>query len=147
ALPSLPVLRGPLPSSGSAPQGGFLQALRRRCRSFALREACLQLAVGRVGFGRHDEIVAVETPDLVRPPRNLHPAPFDDEARVVAFLFGQDAYPSGEGEGVGEVAKSERAHQFPDAVFLDQDRKSTRLNSSHVKISYAVFCMNKKIKK
>src|SRR5690606_40320322 len=26
----------------------------------------------------------------------------------------------------------------------DQDRKSTRLNSSHVKISYAVFCLNKK---
>src|SRR5690606_40223952 len=24
-----------------------------------------------------------------------------------------------------------------------QDRKSTRLNSSHVKISYAVFCLNK----
>src|SRR5690606_39515291 len=27
------------------------------------------------------------------------------------------------------------------------DRKSTRLNSSHVKISYAVFCLKKKIKK
>src|SRR6266511_4975960 len=27
---------------------------------------------------------------------------------------------------------------------LDQDRKSTRLNSSHVKISYAVFCLKKK---
>src|SRR5690606_42138903 len=26
-----------------------------------------------------------------------------------------------------------------------QDRKSTRLNSSHVKISYAVFCLKKKI--
>src|SRR5207249_7592832 len=25
-----------------------------------------------------------------------------------------------------------------------QDRKSTRLNSSHVSISYAVFCLNKK---
>src|SRR5690606_41061145 len=25
-----------------------------------------------------------------------------------------------------------------------QDRKSTRLNSSHVKISYAVFCLKKK---
>src|SRR5690606_40591414 len=25
-----------------------------------------------------------------------------------------------------------------------QDRKSTRLNSSHVKISYAVFCLQKK---
>src|SRR6266700_5782878 len=28
-----------------------------------------------------------------------------------------------------------------------QDRKSTRLNSSHVKISYAVFCLKKKNKK
>src|SRR5690625_5529095 len=27
------------------------------------------------------------------------------------------------------------------------DRKSTRLNSSHVAISYAVFCLKKKIKK
>src|SRR5690606_39938603 len=32
-------------------------------------------------------------------------------------------------------------------VPLEQDRKSTRLNSSHVKISYAVFCLKKKIKK
>src|SRR5207249_5825675 len=28
-----------------------------------------------------------------------------------------------------------------------KDRKSTRLNSSHVSISYAVFCLKKKIKK
>src|SRR5437868_9288423 len=28
---------------------------------------------------------------------------------------------------------------------LPQDRKSTRLNSSHVSISYAVFCLKKKI--
>src|SRR5437868_13072188 len=28
-----------------------------------------------------------------------------------------------------------------------QDRKSTRLNSSHVSISYAVFCLNKKKRK
>src|SRR3989442_3333647 len=27
---------------------------------------------------------------------------------------------------------------------LPRDRKSTRLNSSHVRISYAVFCLNKK---
>src|SRR5690625_5879110 len=27
---------------------------------------------------------------------------------------------------------------------LDRDRKSTRLNSSHVAISYAVFCLKKK---
>src|SRR3989442_7071116 len=29
---------------------------------------------------------------------------------------------------------------------LRQDRKSTRLNSSHVRISYAVFCLKKKSK-
>src|SRR5690606_41204732 len=29
---------------------------------------------------------------------------------------------------------------------IDIDRKSTRLNSSHVKISYAVFCLKKKNK-
>src|SRR5436305_10200342 len=28
---------------------------------------------------------------------------------------------------------------------LGRDRKSTRLNSSHVRISYAVFCLKKKI--
>src|SRR5690606_41638891 len=31
-----------------------------------------------------------------------------------------------------------------DKVSPGQDRKSTRLNSSHVKISYAVFCLKKK---
>src|SRR6267378_1266837 len=30
---------------------------------------------------------------------------------------------------------------------LQLDRKSTRLNSSHVEISYAVFCLKKKTKK
>src|SRR5690625_5323146 len=31
--------------------------------------------------------------------------------------------------------------------FKPEDRKSTRLNSSHVAISYAVFCLKKKINK
>src|SRR5690349_22176411 len=30
------------------------------------------------------------------------------------------------------------------AANIHQDRKSTRLNSSHVEISYAVFCLKKK---
>src|SRR5256885_11003222 len=33
--------------------------------------------------------------------------------------------------------------QFPRGMF-DLDRKSTRLNSSHLVISYAVFCLKKK---
>src|SRR5690606_40142342 len=38
-------------------------------------------------------------------------------------------------------------HQNKEVVTKDvvwKDRKSTRLNSSHVKISYAVFCLKKK---
>src|SRR5690554_7559220 len=29
-------------------------------------------------------------------------------------------------------------------IWINEDRKSTRLNSSHVRISYAVFCLKKK---
>src|SRR5690606_42096500 len=33
---------------------------------------------------------------------------------------------------------------IPASQLAELDRKSTRLNSSHVKISYAVFCLKKK---
>src|SRR5436309_5009636 len=36
--------------------------------------------------------------------------------------------------------------EFSKPLPLAADRKSTRLNSSHVKISYAVFCLKKKKK-
>src|SRR3989442_9711618 len=35
-------------------------------------------------------------------------------------------------------------HVEPDSTLPPKDRKSTRLNSSHVRISYAVFCLKKK---
>src|SRR5437868_9632650 len=44
------------------------------------------------------------------------------------------------GVGAGE------AHQKPFLMRFTGDRKSTRLNSSHVSISYAVFCLKKKKK-
>src|SRR5207249_7333375 len=37
-----------------------------------------------------------------------------------------------------------RSVLFGAMVYRSQDRKSTRLNSSHVSISYAVFCLKKK---
>src|SRR5690606_39935192 len=37
-------------------------------------------------------------------------------------------------------------HDIEASWLLLEDRKSTRLNSSHVKISYAVFCLKKKKK-
>src|SRR2546430_12921223 len=39
--------------------------------------------------------------------------------------------------------KDEERHRYPAALYWG-DRKSTRLNSSHSQISYAVFCLKKK---
>src|SRR5690606_1161221 len=57
-----------------------------------------------------------------------------------------------EDAGLDEDAAARRAREEADreavrkaeAEALVRDRKSTRLNSSHVKISYAVFCLKKK---
>src|SRR5438034_8414691 len=43
-----------------------------------------------------------------------------------------------------EVILHERAQDPPDPLLARGDRKSTRLNSSHTVISYAVFCLKKK---
>src|SRR3989442_6451070 len=44
----------------------------------------------------------------------------------------------------GRHVKSSREHR--NITLPRKDRKSTRLNSSHVRISYAVFCLKKKKK-
>src|SRR3712207_7509935 len=53
-----------------------------------------------------------------------------------AVADGHDPRDVGRAPGVGE-----------DTALQGQDRKSTRLNSSHANISYAVFCLKKKKKK
>src|SRR5690349_24200942 len=46
----------------------------------------------------------------------------------------------------GRVIVEDFAHESTDEKTLRWlDRKSTRLNSSHVEISYAVFCLKKKM--
>src|SRR3712207_8956812 len=40
----------------------------------------------------------------------------------------------------------ERRHDLRQLLGQERDRKSTRLNSSHANISYAVFCLKKKKK-
>src|SRR5699024_11766800 len=45
----------------------------------------------------------------------------------------------------GEESAPWRRADNPQARVRKQDRKSTRLNSSHVSSSYAVFCLKKKI--
>src|SRR5207302_8107125 len=57
-------------------------------------------------------------------------------------LRGRDGRPLPPGAAVLRPAATGRL-----AAGGGRDRKSTRLNSSHVKISYAVFCLKKKKKK
>src|SRR5256885_11376234 len=72
----------------------------------------------------------------------LHSVGFVDERvcreqahRVLETLFGIDHL-------VTQIS-ADTARFFPNLVL---DRKSTRLNSSHLVISYAVFCLKKKNK-
>src|SRR5699024_11651242 len=44
----------------------------------------------------------------------------------------------------GVVESCQVCQRFVAQVVEEPDRKSTRLNSSHVSISYAVFCLKKK---
>src|SRR5699024_2898728 len=44
----------------------------------------------------------------------------------------------------GDINVEEVISMYKKLQFHNQDRKSTRLNSSHVSISYAVFCLKKK---
>src|SRR5256885_11238965 len=66
--------------------------------------------------------------------------------------FGRDLLPVPQGSAVGPVRRGVgggghgvRDHRADDRAHLGEtDRKSTRLNSSHLVISYAVFCLKKK---
>src|SRR5690554_509215 len=48
-----------------------------------------------------------------------------------------------------ELSRSANLSKHNERLYyeVEKDRKSTRLNSSHVRISYAVFCLKKKKKK
>src|SRR5207249_6318772 len=49
------------------------------------------------------------------------------------------------GMSMGQSAEKMAKENHISREAQDRDRKSTRLNSSHVSISYAVFCLKKKI--
>src|SRR2546421_9568605 len=74
-----------------------------------------------------------------RPPRPL-----------VAVAHRQPQQPTAEirrpqGDGVASAGRTQLIEQLADlARGRRRDRKSTRLNSSHDQISYAVFCLKKK---
>src|SRR5690606_41849944 len=75
--------------------------------------------------------------------------PFDSEGAAVEFgvgSFGRTDFRAYLGEQLSDTAAFSIAGAWlkNDGYVEDpvtRDRKSTRLNSSHVKISYAVFCL------
>src|SRR5690606_40598073 len=101
----------------------------------------------------------------LRPPPRSTPFPYttlfrsplrDHHVVIVLVMREQDSIPNPFYDGsndqpayLGNTAAWEdewpRFAELPDKASTgEQDRKSTRLNSSHVKISYAVFCLKKK---
>src|SRR3712207_8519843 len=76
-----------------------------------------------------------ELRQAARPARLLHGVRVHDEVGEHGAEFGQ---------AVGDLADVALAAGVPRVRLAVQDRKSTRLNSSHANISYAVFCLKKK---
>src|SRR5439155_12492097 len=71
---------------------------------------------------------------------HIHVAPAGVNGPIVVFLFGPVAPGGGRVDGVLAHGTFTAANLIGPLT----DRKSTRLNSSHVAISYAVFCLKKK---
>src|SRR5690606_41562111 len=61
-----------------------------------------------------------------------------------AAAFGRDLRKLGCGLSISRFGGSLDPFKLLEHLPASIDRKSTRLNSSHVKISYAVFCLKKK---
>src|SRR5207302_1814112 len=111
----------------------------------------------------HRAVTEVDlTLEVVERPRAVEGRP-ERSAADVTGVGADDGIPAGEragrarnasdeaaAAGVIELAVPRRRRQPQLEADLrvdvadDEDRKSTRLNSSHVKISYAVFCLKKK---
>src|SRR5215204_7658296 len=79
------------------------------------------------------------------PVRVTTPTTMPAQAQVVAALMAP-IEPSAMARTSFEALKPSRQMLGPAAESVRPDRKSTRLNSSHTVISYAVFCLKKKKK-
>src|SRR5690606_24327486 len=120
AVPDDPVIVGRLARAGGVVAGHTVPGAMA-----AMSEARLET------LSKLDALLVSEPPSMCRD--------------VVGFVPTRGLIPLG-GPGIGTVLAREAAvaQQVAAAVTGREDRKSTRLNCSHVKISYAVFCLKKK---
>src|SRR2546427_8340413 len=77
--------------------------------------------------------------------RSVHPlfGSLRSVIREVKFRLSRSAFPHADGQLAAKITLDMRGFVTP-APGAPGDRKSTRLNSSHSQISYAVFCLKKK---
>src|SRR3712207_6985575 len=90
-----------------------------------------------------------------RPPRSTL-FPYPTLFRSIGDVMTKTVVTAGRDATLGAVAELMRDRNVgsvvicdegrPHGLITDRDRKSTRLNSSHANISYAVFCLKKKKK-
>src|SRR5690348_18206918 len=81
-----------------------------------------------------------------RPPRSTL-FPYTTLFRSAADMYTPCPVPISACESKTAMPTSGRTAMLRECVTSGEDRKSTRLNSSHPSISYAVFCLKKKKKK
>src|SRR5690349_23474185 len=82
----------------------------------------------------------------IRPPTRTTPLSLHDAlpiSKLPGDQGGQD-HDARSGQGGEQAERDERTGRDGLVGRGQEDRKSTRLNSSHVEISYAVFCLKKK---
>src|SRR2546429_6098705 len=79
-----------------------------------------------------------------RPPRStLFPYTTLFRSPPVLTVFGPFMLPDHQAAFAARAARLPKVRTITFDTRLEQDRKSTRLNSSHGYISYAVFCLKK----
>src|SRR2546426_5750043 len=99
----------------------------------------------RVGHGfvgqRHIGVRFQLVDHLIQGDGTLHPQVEPDTVHVLGIKL--------DGRGKQIQVAATRLEEMPGIARMvcAKDRKSTRLNSSHLVISYAVFCLKKKKKK
>src|SRR5256885_13244657 len=113
SIPASPAAGASSAAAGNAATAGQENATSRASEG---RRVCIAFGPARLLFL---DLIAVSA----RPLASLH------EGRIALELFREEV----------EVLSPREAR----AVHHRRDRKSTRLNSSHLVISYAVFCLNK----
>src|SRR5436305_9173863 len=74
------------------------------------------------------------------PTTDIYTLSLHDALPISARAGGEDDHRRGRAGGARRLRRA-------GCRYGGQDRKSTRLNSSHVRISYAVFCLKKKNKR